>query len=193
MILGKAGKLPGKLAPEIIALAEKNKYVFFEGNPQENYPNELPRFIDEMKTNGWERGKDDEELFEFAMHEKQYKDFKSGEAKKRFEGELEAAIKEKYATSTIELPDLRALKYPNAEPVVSNATGRVIWELDFNEVSVEPVHGKEVKEYDTLCTIQTNYGLEHIGSFCDGRIVGVEKKQGEMVRKGEVLAYIEKK
>ena len=193
MILGKAGKLPGKLAPEIIALAEKNKYVFFEGNPQENYPNELPRFIDEMKTNGWDRGKDDEELFEFAMHEKQYKDFKSGEAKKRFEGELEAAIKEKYATSTIELPDLRALKYPNAEPVVSNATGRVIWELDFNEVSVEPVHGKEVKEYDTLCTIQTNYGLEHIGSFCDGRIVGVEKKQGEMVRKGEVLAYIEKK
>ena len=84
--------------------------------------------------------------------------------------------KEKFASNTIELPDLRALKYPNAEPVVSNATGRVIWELDFNEVSVEPVHGKEVKEFDTLCTIQTNYGLEHIGSFCNGRIVGVEKK-----------------
>ena len=49
-----------------------------------------------------------------------------------------------------------------------------------------------MKEFDTLCTIQTNYGLEHIGSFCNGRIVGVEKKQGDIVRKGEVLAYVEK-
>ena len=192
MILGKAGKLPGKLDQEIIDLAKKNNFEFYEGNPQDNYPNELDRFIKEMAENGWDRGQDDEELFEFAMHEKQYRDFKSGEAKKRFEKELETAIKEKFATSTIELPDLRALKYPNAEPVVSNATGRVLWELDFNEVSVEPVHGKIVKEFDTLCTIQTNYGLEHIGSFCNGRIVGIEKKQGDIVRKGEVLAYVEK-
>ena len=191
MILGKAGKLPGTLDEEIVALAKKNKFEFFEGNPQDNYPNELPRFIEEMKTLGWDRGKNDEELFEFAMHEKQYRDFKSGEAKKRFEAELETAIKEKFAVSAIEIPDLRVLKYPNAEPVVSNATGRVIWELDFNEVSVEPVHGKLVKEFDTLCTIQTNYGFENIGSFCNGRIVGVEKKQGELVRKGEVLAYVE--
>lgn len=74
MILGKAGKLPGKLDAEIIALAEKNKFEFFEGNPQSNYPNELPRFIAEMKELGWDRGQDDEELFEFAMHEKQYRD-----------------------------------------------------------------------------------------------------------------------
>jgi len=193
MILGKAGKLPGTLDKEILALAEKNKYEFFEGNPQDNYPNELPRFIQEMKELGWDRGKDDEELFEFAMHDKQYRDFKSGEAKKRFESELDAAIKAKYATQNIEIPDIRALKYPNAEPVVSTATGRVIWELDFNERSIEPVHGKMVKESDSLCTIQTNYGLEHIASFCNGRIVSVEKNQGDMVRKGEVLAYIEQK
>jgi len=193
MILGKAGKLPGTLDKEILALAEKNKFEFFEGNPQDNYPNELPRFIQEMKELGWDRGKDDEELFEFAMHDKQYRDFKSGEAKKRFESELDAAIKAKYATQNTEIPDIRALKYPNAEPVVSTATGRVIWELDFNERSIEPVHGKLVKEFDTLCTIQTNYGLEHIPSFCNGRIVGVEKNQGDMVRKGEVLAYIEQK
>jgi pyruvate carboxylase subunit B len=192
MILGKAGQLPGKLDAEIIELAKKNGYEFFVGDPQSNYPNELPKYIEEMKANGWDRGKDDEELFEFAMHEKQYRDYKSGDAKKRFEAELEAAIKEKYSKSAIEIPDIRKLKYPNAEPVVSNATGRVIWELDFNEKSVEPVHGKIVKEFDTICTIQTNYGLEHIGSFCDGRIVGVEKNQGDIVRKGEVLAYVEK-
>ena len=67
MILGKAGKLPGKLDDEIVTLAHKNNYQFYEGNPQDNYPDELPRFIEEMKTLGWERGEDDEELFEFAM------------------------------------------------------------------------------------------------------------------------------
>ena len=191
MILGKAGRLPGKLDEEIIALAKKNNFEFFEGNPQDNYPNELPKFIAEMKEKGWDRGKDDEELFEFAMHDKQYRDFKSGEAKKRFEIELQTAINEKFTQQNIEIPDLRALRYPNAEPVVSSVTGRVLWELDFNERSIEPIHGKLIKEFDPLCTIQTKYGLEHIASFCSGRIVGVEKKQGEMVRKGEVLAYIQ--
>lgn len=191
MILGKAGKLPGPLAPEIVELAHKNKLEFFTGNPQDNYPNELPRFIKEMEELGWDRGKDDEELFEFAMHEKQYRDYKSGEAKKRFNMELEAAIKEKYATQNVAIPDIRLLKYPNAEPVVSPYTGSVIWELDFVEVSKEPVHGRLYKESEHMCTIQTKYGLEHISSFCTGRIVGVEKKQGETVRKGDIIAYIQ--
>ena len=193
MILGKAGKLPGKLDNEIIELAKKNNFEFYEGNPQDNYPNELDRFIKEMAENGWDRGQDDEELFEFAMHEKQYRDYKSGEAKKRFNAELEAAIKEKYSKTQTQIPDIRQLKYPNAEPVVAPVSGRVIWELDYNERSIEPVHGKLFKESETLCTLQTRYGLEHIGSFCTGRVVAVEKRQGEIVQKGEVIAYLEKK
>jgi pyruvate carboxylase subunit B len=191
MILGKAGKLPGTLAPEIVELAKKNNYEFFEGNPQDNYPNELDHFIAIMKENNWERGKDDEELFEFAMHEKQYRDYKSGEAKKRFNAELEAAIKEKYSKMNVAIPDIRTLKYPNAEPLEAPATGRVLWELDFEEKSKEPVHGKLVKEKEAVCALQTRYGLEQINSFCNGRIVGIERKQGEMVRKGDVIAYIE--
>lgn len=193
MILGKAGKLPGKLDQEIIDLAKKNNFEFYEGNPQDNYPNELDRFIKEMAENGWDRGQDDEELFEFAMHEKQYRDFKSGEAKKRFNAELEAAIKEKYSKTQTAVPDIRQLKYPNAEPVVAPVSGRIIWELDYNERSMEPVHGKLFKESETLCTLQTRYGLEHISSFCTGRVVAVEKRQGEVVQKGEVIAYLEKK
>jgi len=191
MILGKAGKLPGTLAPEIVELAKKNNYEFFEGNPQDNYPNELDHFIAQMKENNWERGKDDEELFEFAMHEKQYRDYKSGEAKKRFDAELEAAIKEKYSKMNVAVPDIRTLKYPNAEPLEAPATGRVLWELDFEEKSKEPVHGKLVKEKEAVCALQTRYGIEQINSFCNGRIVGIERKQGEMVRKGDVIAYIE--
>ncbi|HNZ61907.1 MAG TPA: oxaloacetate decarboxylase [Paludibacteraceae bacterium] len=191
MILGKAGKLPGKLDDEIIALAKKHNYEFYDGNPQDNYPDELPRFIKEMEEKEWDRGKDDEELFEFAMHERQYRDYKSGDAKKRFEVELENAIKEKLNKQSIELPDLRALMHPNAEPVIAPATGRVLWELDFIDHSMEPVNEKIVHEGEIICTIQTSYGWEPIRSFCDGRIVSVEKKQGEIVRKGQSLAYIE--
>lgn len=193
MILGKAGKLPGKLSQEIIDLAAKNGFEFFEGNPQDNYPDELPRFKKEMEDKGWEQGQDDEELFEFAMHEKQYLDYKSGAAKQRFDKELETAIKAKYSNGNVEVPDLRALKYPNAEPIVSPFTGRVIWEIAFGEVSMEPEHGKFIRESDTVCNIETSYGVETIGSFCDGNIIAIEKKQGQIVRKGEAVAYIERK
>ncbi len=191
MILGKAGKLPGKLDEEIVKLANKNNFEFFQGNPQDNYPDELPRFIKEMEENGWERGQDDEELFEFAMHEKQYRDYKSGVAKQRFEKELDEAIAKKFEKNMIQIPDLRAVKYPNAEPLVAPVSGMLLWELDFTDRSIEPVCGKKVKETDSICAIQTNYGLEMIGSYREGRIVGVEKKQGAWVRKGEVLAYID--
>lgn len=191
MILGKAGKLPGKLDTEIIELAKKNNYEFFEGNPQDNYPDELPRFIKEMEELAWERGEDDEELFEFAMHEKQYRDYKSGLAKERFEKELEDAIAKKLETHKLEVPDIKLLKHPNAEPIIAPATGMVLWELDFHDRSMPPVYGKKVKESEILCSIQTNYGLEAIGSFREGRIVGVEKKQGEWIHKGDILAYID--
>ena len=88
MILGKSGKLPGKLAPEIIELAKEKGFEFYTDDPQKLYPNELPRFIKEMEELGWDRGQDDEELFEFAMHEKQYREFKSGQAKEQFNKDL---------------------------------------------------------------------------------------------------------
>ena len=53
-----------------------------------------------MKKEGWDRGQDDEELFEFAMHEKQYREYKSGEAKRRFNQELEAKMKAKFENPT---------------------------------------------------------------------------------------------
>ena len=43
MILGKAGRLPGKLAPEIVEKAEREGRKFFEGNPQDNYPDCLDK------------------------------------------------------------------------------------------------------------------------------------------------------
>lgn len=100
MVLGKAGKLPGELAPEIVELAKKQGREFYDGVPQDFYPNALDKYRKEMKENGWETGEDDEELFEFAMHEDQYRDYKSGAAKQRFEADLEKMKAEKSATKT---------------------------------------------------------------------------------------------
>ena len=194
MILGKSGKLPGTLAPEIVELAKQKGLEFFTGNPQDNYPDELPRFIKEMEENGWDRGQDDEELFEFAMHEKQYREYKSGEAKRRFNQELEAKMKEKFekAGGKVNIPDLRALRHPNAEPVIAPVSGIVMWEVDFDDKSIAPAPGTVYKEGDLLCAINSEHGMEPVYALWPGKIVEATANQGKRVAKGETIAFIEK-
>ena len=197
MILGKAGQLPGKLDKEIIDLAKSKNFEFFTGNPQDNYPDVLPKFIDEMKELGWERGQDDEELFNFAMFDKQYRDFKSGEAKKRFNKELEVEIQKKYSNNgatapAVNLTELAIARHPKAEPIIATAKGRVLWEVDFEDISLKPENGKAYKEGDLLCAIQTPAnGLEFIYANYNGKIVD-SVEQGRVVSKGDVVAYMEK-
>ncbi len=100
MILGKSGTLPGSLAPELVDLAKKQNKEFYTGVPQDAYPDELDKYRKEMKENGWETGQDDEELLEFAMHETQYRDYKSGLAKKRFDDEIEKLRSQETTAST---------------------------------------------------------------------------------------------
>lgn len=197
MILGKSGKLPGELAPEIVELAKEKGFEFYTDDPQALYPDELPRFIKEMEELGWDRGQDDEELFEFAMHEKQYREYKSGLAKEQFNKDLLERM-EKAQSGTAGGPvkhfsaaDKRAILHPDAEPVEAPCSGKLIWELDYNETSMAPAHGKAYKEGEWLCGIQTSRGVENIESFCTGRIVGIEKQQGENVVKGDVIAWME--
>jgi len=194
MILGKSGKLPGTLAPEIVELAKEKGLEFFTGNPQDNYPNALPHYIEEMKKEGWDRGQDDEELFEFAMHEKQYREYKSGEAKRRFNQELEARMKEKFekAGGKVNIPDLRALRHPNAEPVVAPVSGVVMWEVDFDDKSISPAPGTVYKEGDLLCAINSDHGLEPVYALWPGKIVEATAEQGKRVSKGDTIAFIEK-
>ena len=194
MILGKAGQLPGELAPEIIDLAKKKGLEFFEGNPQDNYPDELPRFRKEMEENGWDLGPDEEELFEFAMHEKQYREYKSGEAKRRFNQELEEKMKAKFSQggADVKIPDLRALRHPNAEPVVAPVGGRILWDIDFNDKSTTPAPGTVYKEGDIIAQIQAPYGQEPVVALWPGKIVEAVAPQGKLVEKGETIAFIEK-
>ncbi len=88
MLIGKGGRLPGELSPEIIKLAKEAGKEFFTGRPQDLYPDALDTFRKEMNEKGWDFGQDDEELFELAMHPQEYRAYKSGAAKKAFEEDL---------------------------------------------------------------------------------------------------------
>jgi pyruvate carboxylase subunit B len=113
MILGKAGTLPGELAPEVVELAKEQGKEFYDGEPQDAYPDELDKYRKEMDENGWEYGEDDEELLEFAMHETQYRDYKSGEAKKRFEADVEKIRAQKEQNNTTTMVSTHIKQAPN--------------------------------------------------------------------------------
>ena len=200
MILGKTGKLPGELAPEIVQIVKEKGLEFYTGNPQDEFPNELPKFEQMMKEEGWDRGQDDEELFEFAMHERQYRDYKSGIAKKRFETDLEAAKAKAGAPiivtrPVVEMPkfDIDALvaKFPNAKPIQSPVKGKVLWQYDVADASTAPNIGTEFKQDKPICYVEAYFGPMEVPAPVTGRIVAITAKQGDNVEKGEILGFIE--
>lgn len=200
MILGKMGKLPGKLAPEIVSLAKEKGMEFYTGNPQDEYPDELPKFRQMMKDEGWDCGQDDEELFELAMHERQYRDYKSGIAKERFNKELEE-LKAKAGAPivvtrpVVEMPefdiDEYVKKFPKARPVQAPVKGKMLWQIDVIDDSKAPVAGTPVKAGEACGYVQTYYGNEEVIPAVSGRIVAVTAPQGKDVVKGEIVAFVE--
>ena len=200
MILGKMGRLPGPLAPEIVALAKEKGMEFYTGNPQDEYPDELPKFRQMMKEEGWDFGEDDEELFEMAMHERQYRDYKSGVAKERFNKDLEA-FKEKAGApivvkrAVVEMPefDIDAIvaKYPKATPVQAPVAGQMLWQVDVDGPSAAPAVGTKVSAGKPCGYVQTWYGMEELLPAVDGQVVAVTASQGKKVAKGEIVAFIQ--
>ena len=200
MILGKMGRFPGELAPEIVQLVKEKGDEFYTGNPQDMYPDELPKFRQMMKEEGWDEGPDQEELFEFAMHERQYRDFRSGLAKQRFNAELEdfrakAGAPIKVTRPVVEMPEFSVEeyteKYPHAVPVQVPVKGQLLWQVDVDDDSSAPVAGTAVKAGEPVGYVQTYYGREEIVPARDGRIVAVTAKQGKNVVKGEIVAFVE--
>ena len=200
MILGKMGILPGELAPEIVALAKEKDLEFYEGDPQAPYPDELPQFRQMMKEEGWDEGEDQEELFEFAMHERQYRDYRSGIAKERFNAEL-ADLKAKAGAPinvvrpVVEMPAFNvedyAERYPRAVPVQAPAKGQLLWQFDVKDDSAAPIAGTAVEAGVAMGYVQTYYGMEELIPAVSGRVVATTGKQGDKVVKGQIVAFVE--
>ncbi len=200
MILGKTGTLPGPLAPEILDIVKEKGLEFYTGNPQDAFPDERPHFIEEMKKEGWDRGQDDEELFEFAMHERQYRDYKSGVAKDRFNKELEAAREKAGAPKVVtrkvvEVPAFDVEKimaeHPKAMPIQAVAKGKLIWRYNVSDDSTAPAIGTKFEELTPICYIQTYYGVEPVYAPITGKLIQVEVKHNENVEINQVLCFIE--
>ena len=184
MILGKSGKLPGEVAPELIELAKEKGFEFTTEDPQSNYPDDLARFQKEMKENGWDEGEDQEELFEFAMHESQYRDYKSGAAKKRFLEDLQKA-KDAQAGAGLTAEQISELKHQKADPVVARESGKLLWEIQGEgeaQKAIEPFIGQKYN-HGYISEVPANMG---------GRLVEICAKQGANVNRGDVIAYIER-
>lgn len=200
MILGKMGKLPGELAPEIVELAHEKGLEFYTATPQDAFPDELPEFRRKMQEEGWDFGQDDEELFEFAMHERQYRDYKNGVAKERFLKDLEerrakAGAPIVISRPVVEMPkfdvDKTAAEHPSAVPVQVPVKGQLLWQIDVDDDSKAPVVGSKVEAGKAMGYVQTYYGMEEIVPAVSGRIVAVTAQQGDNLAKNEIVAFIQ--
>lgn len=217
MILGKAGRLPGKLAPEIIEKAEREGRKFFEGDPQNNYPDALDKYRKLMKENKWEVGQDDEELFEYAMHPAQYEAYKSGKAKEDFLEDVakrraekdkspEEDAKPKTLTVQVDGQAYRVtVAYGDAELPVAPAGAATAPAGEGKEV-LSPLEGKfflvkgaqetplqvgdTVKEGDVICYVEAMKTYNAIRAEFGGTVTAICVNPGDAVSEDDILMKI---
>ena len=197
MILGKSGKVPGEIAPELIELAKKQNREFTDADPHTLIPNALDGFKKEMDENGWDYGQDDEELFELAMHPEQYRPFRSGQAKKQLLADIQKAKDAKLGGGKkIPQEEIDALKHAKADAVKVPVAGQLLWGFGGEGVMapcVEPFIGQKYKEGDTFCYLQTKWGeIVEIPAALGGKLVDISVKPGQNIRQGDTIAWIER-
>ena len=179
MILGKSGKIPGTIAPEIVELAKQQGREFTDADPRTLIPNALDDFRKEMDENGWEYGQDDEELYELAMHPEQYRAYKSGKAKADFEKDLAERKAKKNAPSGAAQPDKITVSVNGQTYEVNIAYGDAA-PAPTAAAAAAPVGEGE----DLLAPLEGKFYLVKDGSE-------TPKKVGDAVKEGDTLGYIE--
>lgn len=183
MLLGRAGKLPGPLAPELVELAHREGREFYEGTPQDNFPDALDNYRIEMEENKWKPGEDDEELFELAMHDRQYRDYKSGVAKTRFLKEVEdkKADLAKISAGRVVKKNLLFSPETGIALIYSGTTATYHAEED----PLSP--GEQVRKGEILMYIMIGKTIREVTSDRDGTIKQVMVKSGDKITKGDPL------
>ena len=183
--------LEKEFSPEIIEKAEREGRKFFDGNPQDNYPDQLEKYRKMMLEKQWDKGQDDEELFEYAMHPAQYEAYKSGKAKEDFLADVKKRREEKAnATTPVEAenktkvltvdvngqPYRVTVAYGAVDPATLTAASGAV------PAQAAPAPVGEGK--DVLSPLEGKF-------FLVKNAQETPKKVGEKVNKGDVICYVE--
>ncbi|MGD9931938.1 MAG: biotin/lipoyl-containing protein [Mangrovibacterium sp.] len=205
MLMGKGGKLPGELSPELKALAKKHGKEEFTANPQTLYPDALDTFRKEMDEKGWAYGPDDEELFELAMHPQQYRLYKSGEAKKAFEEDL--AKRREEGGGLLE-GTKKAVEVAQAAPPGNFAPSTMFIDVDGEKFKVSVSYGESAGVEPAAAAApvsakveapapSTNGSSKEIVAPLEGKFYLTKEssetplKVGDQIKEGDLIGYVE--
>jgi len=183
MLLGRAGTLPGPLAPELVELAKREGKEFYDGNPQDNYPDALDSFRKEMEENNWLPGDNEEELFELAMHDRQYRDYKSGVARTRFLKEVEDKRAEMMQGGPAKISKKQLLLAPHDGTVLIYTGTTSTYSSDEELIAT----GDEVRKDEILMYLMLGKSISDVRSDRDGVVSKVLVRSGDKVKKGDPL------
>ncbi|MCK7530452.1 MAG: acetyl-CoA carboxylase biotin carboxyl carrier protein subunit [Marinilabiliales bacterium] len=140
-----------------------------------------------MDENKWEYGRDDEELFELAMHDRQYRDYKSGVAGTRFIKEVDEK-KAELSRGTVQKV--------SAEKAARRTRDRYSLHLFGNNIHMvrrrwPPCRRKEVRKGEIIMYIMIGRTFREVRADRDGVIKKILVKRGEKVSKGDPLVEFE--
>jgi pyruvate carboxylase subunit B len=199
MLLGRVGKLPGELAPELVELAKSQGREFYEGAPQDLYPDSLEEIKADMKAEGWDFGQDDEDLMEYAMHKPQYIAYKSGKAKEDFEADLKKRKAAKAAPAAPATPAATTGATPAATPQVMNV------DVNGEQFTVKVSYGDQPAKTPAsgaaapkvVAPKASSNGFAEVIAPIEGNFTltkdNTEKaiSVGDEIKKGDLIGYIE--
>jgi len=189
MLLGKSGHLPGPVDEELRKLALLQDRSFYDGIPQDLYPDELDVFGDKMTENGWDLGDDDEELLEYAMHPLQYEAYKSGKAKSDFLTDLEERKARKSGGQPVQ-PSTPAQKAVPVIPIDEPKTYTIDVDGEAYQVTIrsDAANGhskhKNGAYDDVVAPLEGKFFLRKDSSEKGVRV-------GDILSPGDTVAYIE--
>jgi pyruvate carboxylase subunit B len=192
MVLGKSGRVPGKISEELKALAKDQNREFFTGDPQDLVADALDGARKEMAEKGWETGQDDEELFEYAMHPQQYEAYKSGKAKADFEADLAKKKAPKQEEVTVAAPMMAQPKTLNVD--VNGEKFRVSISYDGQE---EAPASATQNASPSVAPPAASGPSNNILAPLEGKVYMTkdagekEIKVGDKISKGDIVLYIE--